>query len=330
MKHSTDLVTVKTRIWIICGAFVISALFFISLFVGKYPLKMEELIAGNELQWQVFWTLRFSRSLMGCLGGFLLGISGYVFQIVFRNSLASPDVIGVSSGASAGAAAGILFFSGGIAIIISSFAGAVLAVVLALCLASIEKSGKKSTIVIAGIAVHSLAQTLLMFLKITADPEKELASIEYWIMGSLNAIKLSSIRTNLIIGMLCALVLIFLHRQILLLSTDEAEAKMLGANVLTLRVILLGVATFCVASVISLTGLISFVGLLAPCIARKLFQGNNVKTMIFSGMWGSSILIMADIFARAVAQTELPVSIFTSLIGAPFLILLIMKERQSL
>ena len=97
-----------------------------SLFVGKYPLSIEQLLAGNKMQWQVFLTLRLSRTVVGVVGGFALGIAGFVYQTVFRNSLASPDIIGVSSGASAGAAAGILFLSGATAVTLSAFAGALL------------------------------------------------------------------------------------------------------------------------------------------------------------------------------------------------------------
>mgnify|MGYP002517702490 CR=1 FL=1 len=165
----------------------------LSLFVGKYPLSFEGLMAGEEQAMRVFMTLRLPRTCMAVLAGFGLGVAGMVYQTVFRNPLASPDIIGVSSGASAGAAAGILFLSGSAAVTVSAFAGALLAVVFALALSNLDKSGKNSTIVLAGIAVHSLAQTALMCLKLTADPERELASIKYWIMGSLNGISVYSI-----------------------------------------------------------------------------------------------------------------------------------------
>ena len=170
------------------GAVLLAALAAASLFIGKYPLTLSGLLAGEEMQLRVFWTLRASRTAVGAAGGFALGAAGFVYQTVFRNPLASPDVIGVSSGASAGAAAGILFLSGTAAVTAASFAGALGAVGLALALSSLDRAGRHSTIVLAGIAVHSLAQTGLMCLKLTADPERELASIEYWIMGSLNGV----------------------------------------------------------------------------------------------------------------------------------------------
>ena len=298
------------------------------LFVGKYPLSMQQLLAGDAMQWRVFLTLRCSRTLVGVIGGFALGVSGFVYQTVFGNPLASPDIIGVSSGASAGAAAGILFLSGAAAVTASAFAGALLAVVLALTLSSLNRSGKSSTIVLAGIAVHSLAQTVLMCLKLTADPERELASIEYWMMGSLNGVSVHSIGGNLILCVLCMGVLFLLHRQIILLSAEEGEARMLGVQVAQLRLLVLMVATLSVSSVVSLTGLISFVGLLAPHGARLLTGQNRMGTMLLGGLLGGILLCGADILARSVASTELPVSIFTSVLGAPFLIFLIEQGRQ--
>ena len=298
------------------------------LFVGKYPLSMQQLLAGDAMQWRVFLTLRCSRTLVGVIGGFALGVSGFVYQTVFGNPLASPDIIGVSSGASAGAAAGILFLSGAAAVTASAFAGALLAVVLALALSTLNRSGKSSTIVLAGIAVHSLAQTVLMCLKLTADPERELASIEYWMMGSLNGVSVHSIGGNLILCVLCMGVVFLLHRQIILLSAEEGEARMLGVRVAQLRLLVLMVATLSVSSVVSLTGLISFVGLLAPHGARLLTGQNRMGTMLLGGLLGGILLCGADILARSVASTELPVSIFTSVLGAPFLIFLIVQGRQ--
>lgn len=330
MKLSTTSPTAKTKYLCTLGAVVLIALGFASLFVGKYPLSLEKLLAGDALQIRVFLTLRVSRTLVGIIGGVALGITGFVYQTVFRNPLASPDIIGVSSGASAGAAAGILFLSGATAVTISAFAGALLAVVLSLALSGLDRGGRNSTIVLAGIAVHAIAQTVLMALKLTADPEKELAAIEYWIMGSLSGISAYSFGGNLILCALCMIVLLILHRQVILLSAEEGEARMLGVNVQFLRVIILIVATLSVAAVVSLTGLISFVGLLAPHGARLLTKNNRLGTMTLSGLLGGILLIGADILARSVAATELPVSIFTSLLGAPFLIFLILRGRRQL
>ncbi len=320
--------TMKHKKWICLTAMTLAVMAVVSLFVGKYPLTLTGLLSGEEMQLRVFFRLRLSRTVMGVLGGICLGIAGFVYQTVFRNPLASPDIIGVASGASAGAAAGILFLSGAAAVTAASFAGALLAVVFALGLAALDKTGKSGTIVLSGIAVHALAQTVLMALKLTADPEKELASIEYWIMGSLNGVAVESIFPNAALCLVCLALLFLLHRQILLLSLGEEEARMLGVSVTVMRLVVLLTATLLVASVVSLTGLISFVGLLAPHGARLLTGRNHRGTMVLSGLLGGVLLCGADILARSVAATELPVSIFTSLLGAPFLVWLIVRRKD--
>ena len=317
------------KVFCIITGVILLALVICSLFIGKYPLSAEGIITNQGIQRKVFWTLRFSRTIMSVWGGFCLGITGFTFQTIFRNPLSSPDIIGVSSGASAGAAAGILFFSGSLYVTLSAFLGAFGAVIVTLLLASLDNSGRNNSIVLSGIAVHALAQTVLMALKLTADPEKELASIEYWIMGGLNNISLYDMKIPAVICIISMLMLFMFHRQVLLLSADSAEAKMLGVDVKKMQFIILLISTLAVACTISLTGLISFIGLLAPHTARLLTKNNRRTTMVLSGLMGSVILSLADIFARSAASTELPVSIFTSLIGAPFLIYLISRRRNA-
>ena len=327
MKHSMESKN-KANLYLIAGSVGLILLTAASLFIGKYRITLTGLIAGDSMQWRVFLTLRASRAVIGAIGGFVLGMAGFVYQTVFRNPLASPDIIGVSSGASAGAAFGILFLSGSMAITVSAFAGAVCSVILALVLSSITADRDGRSIVLAGIAVHSLAQTALVCLKLIADPEKQLASIEYWIMGSLNGISIYSIKGNIILCLFCSIILFLLYRQIILLSLDDNEGKMLGVNVQQIRLIVLLIATLAVSGVISMTGLISFVSLLAPHGARLLLKNNRLSTMLLSGLIGGCLLTMGDIFARSIVSTELPVSIFTSLLGVPFLIYLCIRRSD--
>lgn len=330
MTPSTTLNTRRPEAaWLCAAALLVLALFAASLLVGKYPLTPQGVLA-DEAQRRVFLTLRLPRALTGVAGGFALGVCGFAYQTVFRNPLASPDIIGVASGASAGAAAGILLAVGAAGITLCAFGGAVAAVLLALGLSALDRRGQNGTIVLAGIAVHALAQTALMGLKLTADPERQLASIEYWIMGSLNGVKAGALPFNLGLCAVCTAALFALHRQVLLLSAEEGEARMLGVDVAALRLLVLLAATLAVASVISLTGLISFVGLLAPHAARFLCRGSRVATLALSGLCGAALLCGADILARSVAATELPVSVFTSLLGAPFLVALLVREGRRL
>lgn len=300
-----------------------------SVITGQYPLTLKGLLSGDTISIMVFKRLRLPRALMGVIGGFGLSISGYIYQLIFKNPLASPDIVGVSSGASAGAALAIVAVSASVPVIsISAFIGAVTALIITLLTAYLVPGRNSYTIVLAGIAIHSVAQTILMFLKLAADPEKQLASIEYWIMGSLNGISRDSLAIPFLTTLTGFIVIALLYRQVLILSTSEEEAVSLGVNVTILRFIILMLATLVVSSIICVTGLISFIGLIAPHIARLLTKRNDIFTYITSGFTGAILLTLADILARSVSTSELPVSIFTSLLGAPLLIILLIRANK--
>ena len=300
-----------------------------SVITGQYPLTLKSLLSGDTMSIMVFKRLRLPRALMGVIGGFGLSISGYIYQLIFKNPLASPDIVGVSSGASAGAALAIVAVSASVPVIsISAFIGAVTALIITLLTAYLVPGRNSYTIVLAGIAIHSVAQTILMFLKLAADPEKQLASIEYWIMGSLNDISRDSLAIPFLTTLTGFIIMALLYRQILILSTSEEEAVSLGVHVTSLRFIILMLATLVVSSIICVTGLISFIGLIAPHIARLLTKRNDIFTYITSGLTGAILLTLADILARSVSTSELPVSIFTSLLGAPLLIILLIRANK--
>lgn len=300
-----------------------------SVITGQYPLTLKSLLSGDTMSIMVFKRLRLPRALMGVIGGFGLSISGYIYQLIFKNPLASPDIVGVSSGASAGAALAIVAVSASVPVIsISAFIGAVTALIITLLTAYLVPGRNSYTIVLAGIAIHSVAQTILMFLKLAADPEKQLASIEYWIMGSLNGISRDSLAIPFLTTLAGFIIMAMLYRQVLILSTSEEEAVSMGVNVTILRFIILMLATLVVSSIICVTGLISFIGLIAPHIARLLTKRNDIFTYITSGFTGAILLTLADILARSVSTSELPVSIFTSLLGAPLLIILLIRANK--
>ena len=331
MKHSMVSHTQNSKKSVLLiSSLILITIAGISLFLGKYPLSLSGIINNEGIQRQVFVTLRLSRVITGVIGGIALGISGYVLQTVLKNPLASPDIIGMASGASAGAAFGILFFSSVLMTTVFSFIGALISVILVLILASLDKGSKNETIILSGIGIHALAQTVLMSLKLIADPEKELSSIEYWIMGSLNNISMNRIMVNMVIIIFVIMLICMLQRQIILLSNSEHEARMLGVDINKMRTIIILLTAVLVSATVSLTGLISFVGLLAPHIARKIYKHNSLNTLLLSGITGGIILVLADIFARTLTSVELPVSIFTSLLGAPFLIYLLFSKRGAL
>ena len=307
----------RTALCLLGATLCVFMAFGAALYFGRYPITLQALLAGDAMAVRTFTVLRLPRAVMALAGGFGLGVAGFVYQTVFRNPLASPDIIGVSSGASVGAAFAILFVSSGtLGTTVCAFAGGLAAVFLSLGLAAAAPGRSKMNLVLAGIAVHALAQTLLMLLKLTADPEKELASIEYWIMGSLAGVTQSRVWFPVPMAIFCCAVIFALHRQAMLLSVEEDEARLLGVPVGRMRFLLLTLATLVVAAVVSVTG------------ARLLAGHNRRSTSLLSGLVGSTLLLAADTIAKTVAATELPVSIFTSLLGVPFLLYLIIKPGR--
>lgn len=315
--------------WIFAAAvLVMAAAFGISLFVGRYTIQWGE-IGGDTMSTRVFFSLRLPRTCMALLAGVGLSVAGSVYQSLFRNPLAAPDIIGASSGASAGAAAAILWLGGGaVATALCAFAGGFVAVLLALALSA--ASGKRGaiTVVLSGIAVNAVAQAVLMLMKLTADPEKQLASIEFWVMGSFGDMTMDKLLGAAPWALAGLAGLFLLHRQVLLLGLDEEEARALGVRTTLMRRCILLLATLVTGAIISVTGLISFIGLIAPHLARLLTRSSRFSTTVLSGILGGALLLIADCLARSIGSSDVPVSIITSLLGAPFLFWLMCRKGE--
>ena len=313
---------------LIAAAIVMAAAVGLSLAVGRDPIEWSSALDAGTMNGRVFLTLRLPRSLMALIAGFALGAAGSVYQGVFRNPLAAPDVIGAASGASAGAATAILFLGGGmLATALCAFAGGMAAVIAALALSALARRRSAVTLLLSGIVVNALFQSGLMLLKTAADPERELAAIEYWIMGSFAGVTLRKFLGALPWIALGLAGIFLLQRQIQLLGLEDDEARMLGVPVARMRALALGAATLAVSAAISITGLISFVGLLPPHIARLLTRQSRASTTALAGMLGGALMLLADVLARSLAASEIPVSVITSILGAPVLFWLVCRRR---
>ncbi len=306
---------------------------FTSLFVGKYPLDFHtvfSIITGQEtgtISANVFFRLRLPRTIMALLTGAGLGLAGAVYQTVFKNPLASPDIIGISAGANLGAAVAIVLFSNTMATVgLGAFAGGIAAVACVMGLVKCTKTNTTATYVLSGIIISSVAQALIMLLKYYADSESQLAAIEYWTMGSLASITLTKVLGILPFWIIGFTGTILLNRQITLLSLNEDECRALGVRSGIVRLIVLGFSTLLVASVISVTGLISFSGLIAPHIANFLSKKRDKHYLILSSFTGAFVILFSDILARALSSAEIPLSILTTIIGVPILVFFMVRR----
>lgn len=309
------------------------AIIFLSIVTGKYPITLRDIlniVTGgevNDMAKTVFYTLRLPRTIMVIVAGIGLSVSGSVYQIIFKNPLASPDIIGVASGANLGAAIAIVFFSGNtLTIAMNAFLGGVAAVFVALNLTKIAKDKGVITFVLSGLVIGSIAQGIIMVMKYVADPEKELAAMEFWAMGSFASVTDSKVVAMLPLFLIGIIGIVLLRWRINILSLNDEEARSLGVKVEFNRWAVIICSTLIVASIICITGLISFIGLIAPHIARMIRKKNDFGAVILSGFIGAIILTVADCLVRSISVSELPISILTTFIGAPFLAYLMSRH----
>ena len=300
----------------------------VSVCVGKYTITtadIQAILKGEQVQEMtrnVFTTLRLPRTVMALIAGVGLGIAGSVYQIIFKNPLASPDIIGIAGGANLGAAVAIVSVStsGMIAIAAGAFWGGLIAVVCVMLLVKATRSRSTSTYVLAGIVINAISKAVIMALKYFADPENELAAMEYWEMGTFGNTTLSKLLSILPMFLIGLAGILLLRRQIELMSLSDNECRALGVRLRPVRAAVLALSTLMVGSIISVTGLISFAGLIAPHTARLMLRRNDSTTIIMSGLVGAFVVLMADILARVLYSAELPISILTTVIGVPILI----------
>lgn len=329
----------RLMVWLVLG--MVIALVF-SLSIGQVPINIHEIkdivsvwlgadrgetIAGKAL---VFGMVRIPRALIAVLVGMGLSAAGVVYQGIFRNPLVSPDILGVSAGATFGAAAGLLMASSSwVTIQIMAFFGGLAAVGLALFIARLVAVRPMLVLVLAGLVVLSLFNAAITLLKYIADPYNELPAIVYWMMGSMSRAQWADLRVAIpIIG--GALIVIHLARYKLnVLSLGDLQAKSLGLNPRLYRLLFIFLSSCVVSVSVAICGQVLWVGLVMPHIARSLVGPNHEEMLPVAVLSGGIFLLLADTAARALTTAELPISVITAFIGAPLFAYLLYRNRGS-
>lgn len=261
--------------------------------------------------------------------GAALACAGATYQGMFKNPLVSPDILGVSAGAGLGASLAIFYSLPMSYIQLFAFLGGISAVFCVSLIASRSKGQDPILVlVLAGIAIGSLLGAGISLLKILADPFTQLPSITFWLLGSLTAITPKDVLQLVPILILGMMPLFLLRWRLNLLSLEEEEARSLGVPIKATRYILIIFTTICTASAVSITGIIGWVGLLVPHIARLLVGANFILLLPTSLLLGASFLLLTDTLARTIAGIELPLGILTSACGAPFFLYLLLRGRK--
>lgn len=317
--------------------------FFISLTMGRYAIPLPDLLralfgrlsgapqTGQETLSKVLFDVRIPRILCGLMVGGALAGSGAAYQGVFKNPMVSPDILGASAGAGFGAAFAILNNFGIIGIEVTSFLCGIAAVTLTYCLGTAigRRGSTVLLLVLTGIVVQSLFSAFTTFVKYNADPNNKLPEITFWLMGGLNAAGKKQVMMMAVPFVLGSIPLFLLRWKINILSFGDEEAKALGVDTGKTRLVLIAASTLLTSASIAVSGMIGWVGLLIPHLAR-LVIGPNYKTLLPASMlMGAAFLLFVDDIARIMLVTEIPLSILTAVIGAPFFLYLLYRGRSA-
>jgi iron complex transport system permease protein len=312
-----------------------------ALALGPYPLALADVVhalgrlAGfdpgavtpGEI---VFMRVRLPRVAADILVGAALAGAGAAYQTLFRNPLISPDILGVATGAGLGAAAGILLSLPVIGIQGLAFVTG-LATVAAVYVIAAALRGHDRTLVLvlAGVVIGALAGACISLTKILADPYDQLPAITFWLLGSLAGVKLADLAVAAPAVAIGLVPLVLLRWRVGVLSLGDDEARALGVDVPGLRVVVITAATLMTASVVAISGVIGWVGLMMPHIARMLAGPNFARLLPVAMLLGAAYILAVDTLARTIARVETPIGILTAVVGAPFFLWLLARGRQS-
>lgn len=282
--------------------------------------------SSYETQTIILYSIRLPRVLAGLLAGVGLSVSGVLLQSVTGNALASPNIIGVNAGAGFLVILFLCFFPAAtIALPFAAFVGAFLTTLLIVAIAN-RIGSSKTSVILAGIAFTAVLNAGISFISLL-DTDV-LAAYNYFSIGGLSGVRLESLYVPAGIILLSLVTVLALSRRILLLCLGDSMAVSLGVRVKALRMVCLTCASASASAVVSFAGLLGFVGLVVPHIARKLVGTNTKRLLIASSLIGGIVVITGDLLGRILfAPSELPVGIMMALVGAPFFFVLLLQKR---
>ena len=321
-----------------------------SLTVGAYPVTLQEALdallgrlraaAGGMAGRQgagpgatiidtVLFGIRIPRTAAAIAVGGCLAAAGACYQAIFRNPLVSPDILGVSAGAGLGAVVGIFLSLPVAGIQLLAFVGGMAAVGLVVVIVA-SMRGRESvlTLILGGVVIGALAGACTSLLKVLADPYDQLPAITFWLLGSLAAVNSDDVLSVLPFAVLGLIPLVALRWRIGVLSLDDDEAQALGVPVRRTRLLVIACATLITSSVVAIAGVIGWVGLVIPHIARMLVGPGFTRLLPASALLGAAYLLLVDTMARTLSSNEVPLGILTAVVGAPFFLWLLARGRR--
>ena len=306
--------------------------------IGRFSVSVPDVfravaegITGKDLVpddvYAVVMSNRLARALQGLLVGAALAAAGACFQGLFRNPLVSPGMLGVSNGAAFGAALAILLFGNMFMTSLFAFIFGLTAVLFSYMVGKVSGVSPTITLVLGGVIVQSIFSALVSLLKYVADPMKELPAITYWHMGSLASTSETELKLAAIPICIGLIGMILFRWRLNVLAMGDREAKTLGLNIGLNKGAVIGFATLATAAAISITGVVSWIGLVVPHICRMIIGSDNRWLIPASMSVGGCFLILVDTICRTLTGGEIPISIVMALVGGPFFIYLLKKTK---
>ncbi len=278
----------------------------------------------------VLFAVRMPRIAAALLVGAALAAAGAVYQGLFRNPLVSPDILGVSAGAGLGAVLGIFLSLPVVAIQGLAFIGGLATVALVYVVATAVRGHEPTLVlVLSGVVLGALAGACISLLKILADPYDQLPAITFWLLGSLASVRSSDVFAAVPAVLVGLVPLVLLRWRMNLMALGDEEAAALGVDPRRLRVLFVAAATLMTASVVAIAGIIGWVGLVIPHIARLLIGPNFDRLLPAAMLLGAGYMLLVDTLARTLAETETPLGVLTAFIGAPVFVWLLATGRRS-
>lgn len=327
--------------WLMAPMLMLVAIL-VALSLGRYPLPASETLRfltatlgltsmdteHYALLHNLIVEIRLPRVLAAILVGASLSVSGAAYQALFRNPLVSPGLLGVLAGASAGAALGIVMGGSWLFVQASAFLCGLAAVGVGVGIAHLFGGGSLVMLVLGGILSGALFTSLLSMLKYLADPYNQLPAIVYWLMGSLGQVNLDDMAITALPMGLGILTLCLSGRALDALTMGDDEARTLGIPVTTVRLITIAAATLISALTVAVAGMIGWIGLIVPHIARLLVGPGNARLLPAAAFLGAAFLLFADSLARNTFVAELPIGIVTELLGIPVFLIVLSRVRR--
>lgn len=328
--------------WLIALAFALAGLCIVSLGIGRYGVSVSTILrilgatvwpsdvvpaAWTQNEWVVVMQIRLPRIIIAVMSGMGLGLSGAVLQGLFRNPLVGPDIIGVSHGAAFGGVFSILLGASVLGIVSGAVVGGLLA--LGICFALAGASGNNIlTLVLTGLIVSAFFGAAVGVIQYVADPDVQLPSIVYWLLGSFANANWSSVATIVVPFFVAGTMLLMMSWRLNLLSLDDFDAMALGLNVARLRWLIVFLVTLIVASQVAVSGGIGWVGLIIPHFARMIFGADHRTLLPASALLGGLYVVAMDDIARTASSQEIPIGLLTALVGTPIFAWLLQKNRN--